>query len=54
MIVEIKPVFIGRIGLDTSVEDYLDLYEYFIEELEQYKVIFVYNDSNKTEFEIVK
>jgi len=49
-----KPVFIGRMGLATPDEDYFDLLDQFTEELPAYTVVFVYNDSNETVFEIVK
>jgi hypothetical protein len=49
-----KPVFLGRISTDTTVEEYLELLEDFTEDLPAYTVKFVWNDSKETVFEIIK
>jgi len=51
---KVKPVFLGRISTDTTVEEYLELLEDFIEDLPAYTVKFVWNDSEETVFEIIK
>jgi len=51
---EVKPIFLGRISTDTTVEEYLELLEDFTEDLPAYTVKFVWNDSKETVFEIVK
>jgi hypothetical protein len=52
--VEAKPVFIGRMGLETPVERFKDTLNHFTRVMSDYNVVFCYNDTDETVFEIVK
>jgi len=51
---EAKPVFIGRMGLETPVERFKDTLNHFTRVMSDYNVVFCYNDTDETVFEIVK